>query len=158
MIEEYIFDIYWKLGGYFTGKHRTRPFYIVQVIFFILIFLFSILKKSIVSENTLYWVFSSLVQALLALVAFLGAASMFQMNSAKDDNYGLHIFVTTYFQKFVVYTFFVVLTSLLFLIFTPLISSYYLGWATLYLIFILTARVLFLVAKHSSNFLHKDSY
>jgi len=53
--------------------------------------------------------------------------------------------------KFVIYNFFVAGLSLIFLVFTPLISNYYFGIPTLYLIVFLFINSLFLVMKGIIN-------
>lgn len=149
MIEDFFDNIYFKFGNYFTGKKRTQPFYICLFLGLIIIHYLCFHFKIIANTETLYWVFSSLVQALITLVAVLGAVSMFQIERKKGyvSDPSFKGYVHNYFHTFTIFTFSVVLISLLFLMFTPILSKFYLGWDALYIIFILTCRVLFLVAK-----------
>ena len=197
-----ILNIYQKLGDYFTGTSKKQFLYTLVVIFFVFLLLISYIQKINVPVDTLYWVFSSLVQALLALVALMGVASIFKLQSLKSSedqflmiarestytyyigvppptielliekiepiitsnnlNKSSHIFVlrenirdikvskelvTSYAIEYTVYTFFVALLSLLFLIFAPTISLLYIGIPTLYLIFVLATFSLFLATK-----------
>ena len=84
-MESFIFNIYQKLGDYFTGTHKKKILYIGLLIIFILLLFISYYKKIIVDKNTLYWVFSSLVQALLALVALMGVVSIFKLQNLHND-------------------------------------------------------------------------
>lgn len=84
-MESFILNIYQKLGDCFTGTHKKKPLYIGLLIIFILLFLISYYKKIIVDKNTLYWVFSSLVQALLALVALMGVVSIFKLQNLYNE-------------------------------------------------------------------------
>jgi len=201
-MEKEILKIYQKLGNYFTGTHRKKYLYIFLVIIFILLSVISIIYKINIPIDTLYWVFSSLVQALLALVALMGVVSIFKLQSLKssEDQFLMmsreHTYtyytgapsptiklllekiesiiksgnisasnhlsilrdnikdienskkiVTDYAIQYTIYTFFVVLLSLLFLIFTAQIYLLYMGIPLLFLIFILSSYSLFLVAK-----------
>jgi hypothetical protein len=201
-MEKQILKIYQKFGDYFTGNHRKRYLYLSVTMIFVALLIVSILYKIVVSIDTLYWVFSSLVQALLALVALMGVVSIFKLQSLKSSEdqlliiareqtytyyYGAppptielllekiepiikssnlgptnHLYVlrenikdiklpkklvVDYAIQYTVYTFSVVLLSLLFLIFSTQISLLYAGVPTLFLIFIFTSFSLFLAAK-----------
>jgi|SRR3989344_5763554 len=150
MPEDFIRKIYFRVGWYFTGKKLTNRFWIIAILIFMSINWFSYVYKLVVIPETLYWVFSSLVQGLLTLVALLVATSMFKIGQRKNNEGSgdANIFVPNQLHEFVVFTFTIVLISLVFLMFTPYISSYYLGWPFLYLIFILTSRSLFIVIKN----------
>ncbi len=205
-METFILNIYQKLGDYFTGSKRRRLLYALVVIFFVSILVISTCFKLSVSIDTLYWVFSSLVQALLALVALMGVVSVFKLQSLKssedqflmiarestytyyigappstielllskiepvissnnlDKSNHLHILrdnimevrsskelVVNYATKYAIFTFLVVLLSLLFLMCTTYISRFYLGVPSLYLMFVLTAYSLFLAMKGFSG-------
>ena len=77
-MEEIIYSIYEKTGACITGTQKRARFYIVfAIIFLIIIFLSLYFKKSNSSEN-LYWIFSSTVQSLVALVSFFGVLVIFK--------------------------------------------------------------------------------
>lgn len=151
--EEIVFAVYQKLGNFFTGSHRTVPLYVCLSVVFIVLFPLSIYNTWVIPEALLYTVFSSVVQALLALVAILGAVAIYRLSKIGQTS-SEHYFVPEYAQKFTVYTFFIVMLSLLFLMFTPIISALYLGMPLLYLIFFLTGHALFMVAKGTPGFLY----
>ncbi len=202
-MEDIIFNFYQRLGDYFTGSHRKRPLYIGLLILFLILGYLSYRLKIIVNTETLYWVFSSLVQALLALVALMGVVSVFKLQNLHGDegrildesndpmrayftllnnrystietlklaidtyvsNHELknnliaaiqqrvdnlllsRKLVVNYAVKYAVYTFAVATVALLFLIFSPQISAFYLGIISLYLMFILVSYSLFLATK-----------
>ena len=199
-----MFDVYQRLGDYFTGSYRKRPLYIGLLIIFLFLGYLSYRLKIVLDIETLYWVFSSLVQALLALVALMGVVSIFKLqnlhsnesrildeshdtmggyfamlndkystietlksaieayisiNQSKSNSLIIAMqqridvlilskkLVADYAIRYTAYTFAVVLIALLFLIFSPQISAFYIGVISLYLIFILVSYSLFLAAK-----------
>lgn len=204
-MEDIIFNFYQKLGDYFTGSYRKKPLYIGLLIIFLFLGYLSYRLKIIVNTETLYWVFSSLVQALLALVALMGVVSVFKLQNLHSDesriidesndpmrgyfallnnryptietlNLAIETYisnhkkeninsiiiamqqridylllskklVTDYATKYAVYTFAVALVALLFLFFSPQISTFYLGIISLYFMFILVSYSLFLATK-----------
>jgi hypothetical protein len=203
-MEVFIFNFYQKLGEYFTGSSRKKPLFILLLGIFILINFLSYQFKIIIETDTLYWVFSSLVQALLSLVALIGVVSIFKLQNfhqderkildeVNDDARGYFMFlnkrffslkelsdavevhlsqkpsqngfyfvsldkriqdcllskklVIEYSAMYTIYTFFTVLVSLLFLMLVPQISVMYLGFTSLYLMFVLSSYSLFLAAK-----------
>lgn len=77
-MEYYFFRIYESLGAYFTGSERRRIFYIF-VLFLFGIVLFVVYRYQIaINPETLFWVFSSIVQSLVALIAFIGVVVIFK--------------------------------------------------------------------------------
>lgn len=79
------YKIYERIGGYFTGTERRRRFW--EAVF--LVFLFTIFLefyyKILIPQEILYWVFSSIVQALVALVALLGVVAVFKLQVLHDQ-------------------------------------------------------------------------
>ena len=145
MPEEFIFRIYQRLLLRFMGQ--GQPIYGWLTLIFGVIVWAACYYQATVDIEILYRVFGSVMQALLTLIAVLGTVSIFRLNRLDSSEAFKKDFIPNYMQKFVVYTFFVAFLSLLCLIFTPYISALYLGWPVLYIICILTARALFLVAK-----------
>lgn len=84
-MEDIIFNLYQRTGEYFTGNRRKRPLFVVLILLFILLNFLSYVLKVIVDVETLYWVFSTLVQALLALVALMGVVSIFKLQNLYDQ-------------------------------------------------------------------------
>lgn len=80
-MDDFTFSLYEKLGEYFTGSHKKQPVYIVLIVIFIALNFLSYCYELMVNPETLYWVFSSLVQALLALVALMGVVSVFKLQN-----------------------------------------------------------------------------
>lgn len=80
-MDNFTFNLYEKLGEYFTGSRRKQPVFIALIFVFIALNLLSYRQEIIVDSETLYWVFSSLVQALLALVALMGVVSVFKLQN-----------------------------------------------------------------------------
>jgi len=78
-MEEKIYKIYQYIGDYFTGKRRY--FYVLIFAIFILLIPISFFLKVIIPRDTLYWVFSSIVQALLAFVALFGIMVVFKLQN-----------------------------------------------------------------------------
>lgn len=84
-MEDIVFSIYQKLGDYFTGKTRKNLVYITLVLIFIFLNFVSYRYRVVVNTSVLHLVFSSLVQALLALVALMGVVSIFKLQSLKSS-------------------------------------------------------------------------
>jgi hypothetical protein len=76
-MEEITYNIYQFIGDRFTGQ-RVFLFWLF-IISFIIISIISFYFKINTSEDTLYWFFSSIVQSLMALVAFLGVVTIFKL-------------------------------------------------------------------------------
>lgn len=152
MPEDYIFKLYQLLGSFFTGSHRTTPLYIVIAAIFIILIPISICNQWIINESVLNAVFSSITQGLIGFVAILGALSIYRLDKVGHDSFE-KTYIPDYVQKFTVFTFFVALVSLLMNMFVSPISEMSLAVPALYLIFFLTARSLFMVAKGTAGFL-----
>ncbi len=208
-MENITLNLYQKIGDYFTGRCRKNILYTTSLIIFILIFFLSVRFKFTIDKETLYWVFSSIVQALLALVALMGVVSIFKLQNlnieqdriikeAKNPQYTIFLNneystieklmlafdryistckskgteITTYMLdikkeidslllskrltidyaiKYTVYTFTVVIISLLPLMLVDQIYLLYLGYSFFYLIFLLTSYSLFLATKGFSH-------
>lgn len=204
-MDELTYRTYEKWGEYFTGSQRKKPlFFFFAVIFFLLFFFRESLADFLnlqVEIETLNLVFTTLIQALLALVGLMGVVAIFKLQRIdamearildlsmqnphsllvgtafvrpegllravtdylKDNTENvedLHILrlnldntalsrrlVIEYAAKFTIYTFCLVLLALVFLIFTPEISSQKMGLSAVYLTVLLTAWSLFLAAK-----------
>lgn len=80
-MQEVIYEIYEIVGAYFTGTRRRRIFYLTALIFFLSITYFSIGQEVVVLPETLYWIFSTIIQSLVALVALMGIFIIFQLQS-----------------------------------------------------------------------------
>lgn len=78
-MEEKIYKIYQHIGNYSTG--RRRCFFVSIILIFLLLIPISIHFKVNIPRDTLYWVFSSIVQALLAFVALFGVMAIFKLQS-----------------------------------------------------------------------------
>lgn len=161
-MEECVFKIYQKLGDYFTGTERRRVFYFCFWAALFGISWLSFYCGIVVSEHLLYQFFGNLIQALVTMVAFIGAFAIFRLEQRdktldrvpiaekilyRDGSF----FAADYLQKFAVYTFAIVLFFLACLVLAPYISEYYLGWPILVVSGYLTAYCLFLVVKGISN-------
>ena len=201
-MEDFVFNLYQRLGDYFTGSTKRNGLYAFFLIIFIILIPVTYWFEITVEAETLYWVFSSLTQALLALVALMGVVSIFKLqnlNESKrmlaqeifdakwlalvygkytpielllraidkfikdnatsdshhivalkkllEDNLLSKSLVIDYARKFSIYTFAIVMLSLVFLMFTQQISSSYVGTNILFAMFILTGYALFLAAK-----------
>lgn len=201
-MEDFVFNLYQQLGDYFTGSRRRNWLYIFFLVVFIVLIPITHRLEITVEAETLYWVFSSLVQALLALVALMGVVTIFKLqnlNESKkmlaqeifdskwmaltygkytpieilllaidkfiannatsgahrinalkqllEDNLLARNLVIDYARKFSIYTFAIVLLSLIFLMFTQQISDLYAGVNTLFAMFVFTSYSLFLAAK-----------
>ncbi len=151
MPEDFISKIYSKIGAYFTGTKRRNIFWIVALLLFISLCVVSYLYKLIVPTETLYSVYSSLIQGLLALVALLGASAMFKLELRRNRPHDLTVdtFTPESLHKFMVYTFALFFVSLILLMLTPFVSKYYLGWPALYGTLMLTSRAFFIVTKET---------
>lgn len=148
MPEDHIRRIYFKIGWYLTGKKRTDRFWAVTLIIFIALCVLSLFHKWVVRLETLDLVFSSLVQGLLTLAALLGATAIYSLEQRKRNSSDTDVFTPNSLHEFMVYTFTLALISLVLLMFAPHISTFYLGWPSLYGVFVLTSRAFFIVIKN----------
>src|SRR3989344_6728603 len=84
-MEEITFKIYQHVGNHFTGKRNQ--FFILMCIIFVILTSVSIYYQIKIPQDALYWIFSSLVQSLAALVALLGVMVIFKLQtiSNKED-------------------------------------------------------------------------
>ena len=195
---EIIYNIYQKLGDYFTGTHRRRKFSITIFVIYLLVISLSIYFRWSISLDTVNTFLSSVVTALFSLIALLGVAVFFKMEILRQEesvliqsfnsltfNYKKDLILSgeelsSYLDKhyknnineeiliikrklestllskkiarnniipFTVYTFSVALLSLIFIAFAPIVTSFYLGFAVMFLVFLLTAYCAFLVVK-----------
>ena len=67
------------IGDYFTGSSRRRLFWIPVFIVFVCSAYIGFYYKIVITQDTLYWVFSSIVQSLVALVALFGVVAIFKL-------------------------------------------------------------------------------
>lgn len=86
-MEEILYKIYKKLGKFFTGSRRRREFYLIIFAGLIGAVSLELFLKFSITTDTLFWVFSSIVQSLMALVAFMGVVVVFkyQSMSTRED-------------------------------------------------------------------------
>lgn len=84
-MENITFNFYHKFDKHFAGSHKNYSLYVGLILLFIIINIFSCQFKIIVDIETLYWVFSSLLQALLALVALMGVVSIFKLQNLQSN-------------------------------------------------------------------------
>lgn len=80
-MEEYIYDIYQRLGNFFTGSNRRRLFYEFALLIFVSAAFVSIHWEVVIEANILFWLFSSMAQSLAALIAVLGVVIIFKYQS-----------------------------------------------------------------------------
>lgn len=84
-MEKTLANLYQILGDYFTGIYKRRLLsIIITVVYFTIIVVCSYLNIE-VSKETLNLVFSSIIQALLSLVALLGVAAFFKLEAIKSE-------------------------------------------------------------------------
>lgn len=84
-MEKPLMSLYQALGDYFSGAHRRRLFSILTVVTYFGIIIFCHYFNLKASKETLEIVFSSITQALLSLVALLGVAAFFKLESLKHE-------------------------------------------------------------------------
>lgn len=86
-MEEFIYAIYQKLGGFFTGKDRRCVFYALVLSIFVIAIFVIYNWEIMIEKDTLYWLFSSMAQSLAALIAVLGVVIIFkhQSMSTRED-------------------------------------------------------------------------
>lgn len=80
-MEEYIYNLYERLGSFFTGSKRRRLFYKLVLAIFVFIALLSTYLKVSIGSDVLFWLFSSMTQSLAALIAVLGVVIVFKYQS-----------------------------------------------------------------------------
>lgn len=83
-MENFVFNLYQKLGDHFTGTRKRNKFYAVVLVVFIALIPLTYHYRLTVEAEMLYWVFSSLTQALLALVALMGVVSIFKLQNLNE--------------------------------------------------------------------------
>ena len=81
-MEEITYKIYQHAGNYFTG--RRKQFFTLMCIVFIVLIGVSIYYQIKIPQDALYWIFSSLVQSLAALVALLGVVIIFKLQTINN--------------------------------------------------------------------------
>ncbi len=211
-MEEIVYKTYQYIGDYLTG--RRRQFFILATLLIIILIALSIYFKIEIPQETLYWVFSSIVQALLAFVALFGVVAVFKLQNIHTNeerlieelNKGKSLlailggvlsaisaeellnnikraigdkderaisgdiykqlwiakerletyrwatgFVREFMLKFIIYTFGVVILSLIFLATSHFIFQYNLGLPAIFLIILLTVYSLFLAIKGTAE-------
>ena len=86
-MEQILYKIYQKLGDFFTGSLKRYLFYIIIFIILIIILIFESYFHFEIKAETLFWVFSTIVQSLMALVALVGVIVIFkyQSMSTRED-------------------------------------------------------------------------
>ena len=86
-MEEILYKIYQAVGAFFTGSQKRRVFYCFVLYGFIGVFSLEFFLKFTVGSEALFWVFSSIVQSLMALVALMGVVVVFkyQNMSTRED-------------------------------------------------------------------------
>ena len=80
-MEEFIYEKYSKLGEFFTGTQKRKLFYLFALIGFCIVLSLQFFLKFKIETDTMFWVFSSIVQSLLALTAFMGVVVIFKYQS-----------------------------------------------------------------------------
>lgn len=85
-MEEIFSNYYQKLGDYFTGLRRWL-FYAIVIVGLIIILAAEYFFHFNIEAETLFWVFSSIVQSLMALVAFMAVVvvSKYQTMLTRED-------------------------------------------------------------------------
>lgn len=81
-MEEITYKIYQHIGNFFTG--RRKQFFALFCVIFIILVGVSIYYQIKIPQDTLYWIFSSLVQSLAALVALLGVVIIFKLQTISN--------------------------------------------------------------------------
>ncbi len=86
-MEQILYKIYQKLGDFFTGSLKRYLFYAIIFIILTIILIFESYFRFEIKAETLSWVFSTIVQSLMALVALVGVIVIFkyQSMSTRED-------------------------------------------------------------------------
>lgn len=84
-MEKKLSNLYQILGDYFTGTAKRKLFNFLVILFYFGVIIICSYFNIETSKETLNLVFSSIIQALLSLVALLGVAAFFKLEGLKNE-------------------------------------------------------------------------
>ena len=167
-MEQLFCNSYQKFGDLTTGK-RKIIFTISFLIFIFLVIISDYLPQ--ISQNTLFWVFSTIAQCLIALVALMGMLGVFKfqiinrkeeyinssikndanekssINSELENLRSRKSLLENLSLDFIIYTLLVAGIDIILLTFSSVISQSHLGVPVLFFILFLFLYSLFLTIK-----------